>query len=166
MRRLQCIKRVSTCTDQDQRVPRLCRTNVYHVLGESRGMSLADIIALKVMEEDEPAVPTSDLWVWDALGSIQMDARSGCLWTWCFHICMNDSHMNTVTDVRKMYYLQLKLWQIRDNIIGVPGWLSGWAICLWLRAWSWGPGIKPCIGVPAESLLLPLPVSLPLSLCL
>ena len=61
MRRLQCIKRVSTCTDQDQRVPRLCRTNVYHVLGESRGMSLADIIALKVMEEDEPAVPTSDL---------------------------------------------------------------------------------------------------------
>ena len=40
-------------------------------------------------------------------------------------------------------------------------WLS---VCLWLRLWSWGPGIKFRIGLPAGSLLLPLPVSLPLSL--
>ena len=37
---------------------------------------------------------------------------------------------------------------------------------LWLRAWSWSPGIKSHIGLPVWSLLLPLPVSLPLSLCL
>ena len=34
------------------------------------------------------------------------------------------------------------------------------SICLWLRAWSWGPGIESHIGLPAWSLLLPLPVSL------
>ena len=33
---------------------------------------------------------------------------------------------------------------------------------LWPRAWSWGPGIKSHIGFLAWSLLLPLPVSLPL----
>ena len=38
-------------------------------------------------------------------------------------------------------------------------------LCLWLRVWSWGPGIKSCIRLPAWSLLLLLPVSLPLSLC-
>ena len=38
--------------------------------------------------------------------------------------------------------------------------------CLpWLRAWSWGPGIESHIRLPARSLLLPLPVSLPLSFC-
>ena len=41
-------------------------------------------------------------------------------------------------------------------------WLS---ICLWFRLWSWGPGIKSCNRLPAGSLLLLLPVSLPLSLC-
>ena len=35
---------------------------------------------------------------------------------------------------------------------------------LWLRVWSWSPRIKSHIRVPAWSLLLPLPVSLPLSL--
>ena len=51
---------------------------------------------------------------------------------------------------------------------GTPGWFSGWglSICLQLRAWSWGPGIKSRIRLPAGSLLLPLPMSLPLSVCL
>ena len=40
------------------------------------------------------------------------------------------------------------------------------SICLWLRAWSPSPGIKSPIGLPAWSLLLPLPVSLPLSVSL
>ena len=37
--------------------------------------------------------------------------------------------------------------------------------CLWPRARSWRPGIESHVGLPAWSLLLPLPVSLPLSLC-
>ena len=41
-------------------------------------------------------------------------------------------------------------------------WLS---VYLWLRLWSRGPGIKSHIELPTGSLLLPLPVSLPLSLC-
>ena len=38
--------------------------------------------------------------------------------------------------------------------------------CLWLRVWSWTPGIESCIELPAWSLLVPLSVSLPLSVCL
>ena len=38
------------------------------------------------------------------------------------------------------------------------------SICLRPRAWSWRPRIESHIGLPAWSLLLPLPVSLPLSL--
>ena len=45
----------------------------------------------------------------------------------------------------------------------VAQWLSG---CLWLRSGSQGPGIESCIRLSAASLLLPLPMSLPLSLCL
>ena len=39
----------------------------------------------------------------------------------------------------------------------VAQWLS---VCLWLRLWSWGPGIEYCFMFPVESLLLPLPLSL------
>ena len=38
--------------------------------------------------------------------------------------------------------------------------------CLWPRARSWSPGIKSHVGLLAWSLLLPPPVSLPLSLSL
>ena len=38
--------------------------------------------------------------------------------------------------------------------------------CLWPRVQSWGPRIESPVGLPAWSLLLPLPVSLPLSLSL
>ena len=38
--------------------------------------------------------------------------------------------------------------------------------CLWPRARSWSPGIESHVGLPAWSLLLPPPVSLPLSLSL
>ena len=45
-------------------------------------------------------------------------------------------------------------------------WVAQWlSICLWLRSWSQGPGIEFCIRLPVGSLLLPLPVSLPLSFC-
>ena len=40
-------------------------------------------------------------------------------------------------------------------------WVAQWlTVYLWLRLWSWGPGIESCIGLPAGSLLLPLPMSL------
>lgn len=42
-------------------------------------------------------------------------------------------------------------------------WLN---ICLWLRSWSQGPGIESRIGLPVGSLLLPLSMSPPLSVCL
>ena len=45
-----------------------------------------------------------------------------------------------------------------------PRWLSSLA-CLRPGMWSWGPGIESRDGLPAWSLLLPLPVSLLLSLC-
>ena len=55
-----------------------------------------------------------------------------------------------------------------------PGWLSWWSVCLWIRSWSWSPGIKPHVKAPhsVENLLLPLPLSFPpthslsFSLCL
>ena len=46
-------------------------------------------------------------------------------------------------------------------------WVAQWlSICLWLRLWSRGPGIESHIRLPTGSLLVPLPMSLPLSLCL
>ena len=46
-------------------------------------------------------------------------------------------------------------------------WMAQWlSICPQLRSWSWGPGIQSCIGLLAWNLLLPLLVSLPLSVCL
>ena len=37
-----------------------------------------------------------------------------------------------------------------------------WSVCLELREWFWGLGIESHIGLPAGTLLLPLPMSLPL----
>ena len=43
-------------------------------------------------------------------------------------------------------------------------WVAQWlSVCLWLRAWSQGPGIESHIRLPTWSLLLPLLMSLPLS---
>ena len=47
----------------------------------------------------------------------------------------------------------------RDREMGHLGGL-GLSICLRLRSWSQGPGIKSCMGLPAGSLLLPQPMSL------
>ena len=53
------------------------------------------------------------------------------------------------------------------NHLGTPGWLSGWRLPLaQVVIDTWGPGIESCIMLPAESLLLPLPMSLLLSLCI
>ena len=44
-------------------------------------------------------------------------------------------------------------------------WVAQWlSICFWPRAWSPGPGIKSHVRLPTGSLLLPLLISLPLSL--
>ena len=50
--------------------------------------------------------------------------------------------------------------------IGDP-WVVQWfRACLWPRALAWSPRIESRVGLLAWSLLLPLPVSLPLSLSL
>ena len=52
------------------------------------------------------------------------------------------------------------------NVLSWNPWVAQQiSTCLWPRAWSWKPGIESDIGLSAWSLLLPLPVSLPLSLC-
>ena len=47
-------------------------------------------------------------------------------------------------------------------------WMAQLSICLWLRPWSWHPGIEPHDRLPcsAGSLLLPLPLPIPCSLSL
>ena len=54
-------------------------------------------------------------------------------------------------------------WAIKREQTGMPGVAQRLSICLWLRAWSQSPGIKSCSRLPAWSLLLPLPMSLPFS---
>ena len=54
----------------------------------------------------------------------------------------------------------------KNSKLGDP-WVAQWfSACLWPGAWSWSPGIESRVGLPAWSLLLPLPVFLPLSLSL
>ena len=48
---------------------------------------------------------------------------------------------------------------------GTPGWLSGLAPAFGPRRDPGVPRIESHVGLPAWSLLLPLPISLPLSLC-
>ena len=59
-------------------------------------------------------------------------------------------------------------WQYTRIKIGILGtWVAQWlSVCLWLRWWSWGPGIKSHIGLPIRTLLFSLPMSLPLSVSL
>ena len=58
-------------------------------------------------------------------------------------------------------YLKLDSKVKRDTWVAL--WLS---ICLPLRAWSWDPGIESHFLLPVGSLLLPQPISLPLSVSL
>ena len=48
--------------------------------------------------------------------------------------------------------------------LGIPGWLSGLAPAFGPGRGSWSPRIESRVGLLAWSLLLPLPVALPLSL--
>ena len=65
-----------------------------------------------------------------------------------------DEHYSKAEDILAFFPFKKKLWW-------TPGWLSRLSICLWLRSWSWGPGIEPHIGRPALrgvcSYLSPLP---------
>ena len=51
----------------------------------------------------------------------------------------------------------------QDSTTGDPWVAQRFGACLWLGAWSWSPGIESHVGLLAWSLLLPPPVSLPLS---
>ena len=72
-------------------------------------------------------------------------------------------HPNKVILVPGEVCIRYWLKQVEAWDAWVAQWLS---ICLQLRLWSWVWGLSPRIGLPAGSLLLPLSVSLPLSLCL
>ena len=50
--------------------------------------------------------------------------------------------------------------------LGDPWVAQRFSAYLWLRAWSWGPGMEHHLRLPRGSLLLPLPVFLPQSVCL
>ena len=53
-----------------------------------------------------------------------------------------------------------------EKVLGDP-WLAQWfSACLQPRVPSWSPGVGSHVGLPTWSLLLPLPVSLPLFLSL
>ena len=57
--------------------------------------------------------------------------------------------------------------QKKKKCVGWDAWVAqGFDSCLWPRARSWNPGIESHVKLPAWSLLLPLPASLPLSLSL
>ena len=57
-------------------------------------------------------------------------------------------------------------YTLRFHPVGDPWVAQRFRACLWPRARSWSPGIESRMGLPAWSLLFPLPVSLPLSLSL
>ena len=80
-----------------------------------------------------------------------------CMWT-CIpqadEACLaSRNHLEALGQTLEFAWLKI--------IIRVPGWLSQLNICLQLRSWSRGPGIEPCIGIPAQE-----GVCFYLSLCL
>ena len=69
---------------------------------------------------------------------------------------------------KKMEALTARIIEAEDRIsdIGQPGWPSGLAPAFSPGRDPGKPGIESHVGLPAWSLLLRLPVSLPLSLCM
>ena len=79
-----------------------------------------------------------------------MQVRNGPQWG-CRKDEGHEASGDTLSPLSRLIYLRESL---------------GGSACLWPGARSWSPGIEFCVGLLAWSLLLPLPVSLPLSLCL
>ena len=66
----------------------------------------------------------------------------------------------------RVFTKENKCW-LQENWVLSGGWVAQQlSLCLWLREWSWSPRIESHIGLPAWSLLLPLPISLPLCVSL
>ena len=84
-------------------------------------------------------------------------------WANCCHLKYKVLH--ATTQIKALG----RIFAARVTLKGTYGdaWVSQWLrVCLQLRSWSQGPGIKSCIRLPPGSLLLPLPMSLPLFLSL
>ena len=80
-----------------------------------------------------------------------------------FDVCVHESTLFGTPCVHPSedWILSLNLENPRD------AWVAQWlSICLWLKLWLQGPGMESHIEFPAGSLLLPLSMSLPLSVCL
>ena len=78
----------------------------------------------------------------------------------------NNSQSGTLLHLNESLKLELDLDHVCDQncVSGDPRVAQWFGACLWPRARSWSPEIKSHVGLPAWSLLLPPPVSLPLSL--
>ena len=72
-----------------------------------------------------------------------------------------DLHKSSPQNNGNKTWQQFQKWTFKiSNNWGT--WVGQWlSICLWLKLWSWGPGIESHIRFPAGSLLLPLPMFLP-----
>ena len=118
-------------------------------------------------------------WVWNPSRSLQCVFIS--LYSCCNHTKLSrtfeqltllsllaacNSVLRDTTLWDRLYLFAKNISYIKKRNLGDP-WVAQWfSICLWPRAWSWSPRIKSHIGLPTRSLLLPLPVSLPLSMSL
>ena len=78
--------------------------------------------------------------------------------------CIFMAALSTIAEIWKQPKCPSTNEWMKKTYIGTPGWLSRLSVCLWLRSWSQGPGIKPHIRLPARwacfclslCLLLPL----------
>ena len=85
------------------------------------------------------------------------------IWPWILSIFLEDSKSMTLCSFSS-WVLQGPRPRISEQKWkSWEAWVAQWfSICLWLRSWSWGPVIKSCTRLPRGSMLLSLPMSLPL----
>ena len=78
-------------------------------------------------------------------------------------VLKNNARIIENKEKRGLFKIKIKISEIKNPKDWDTCVAQQLSICLRLRAWPRGPGIEFHIGLPAGSLLLPLPVSLPLS---
>ena len=128
--------------------------------------------------------PTASSTTLSCLCSSPFSMQSSSAWS-CRSLSLKYFSLLSLIQLQVSNIMSLeKLWLLTQNCNPVPlfhltfqfaikstdfrgTWMAQWlSLCLPLRSWSWSPVIKSHIRVPAGSLLLPLPVSLPLSVSL
>ena len=90
--------------------------------------------------------------------------KSGGSWLWHVHMCRGFLTVYCVLPPHT--YTKMPANVLKSKARGNPWVAQRFSTCLRPREWSWSPGIEFRVRLPAWSLLLPLPVSLPLCVCL